>query len=34
MALMAMPLAHGDLTMNHLVSEKWPRLAMLEKSAR
>jgi hypothetical protein len=24
MALMAMPLANGDLAMNHSVSEKWP----------
>lgn len=28
---MAMPLAHGDLTMNHLVSERWPCLTMFEK---
>jgi hypothetical protein len=32
MALMAMLLAHGDLTMNHLVSEKWSCLAMPEKA--
>jgi hypothetical protein len=32
MALMVMPLAHGDLTMNHLVSEKWPCLTMVEKA--
>src|SRR5271154_613240 len=24
MAIVAMPLTHGDLTMNHLVSERWP----------
>jgi hypothetical protein len=33
MALVAMPLANGDLTMNHLVSEKWPCLTMFEKRA-
>jgi len=33
MALVAMPLANGDLTMNHLVSEKWPCLTTFEKRA-
>jgi hypothetical protein len=33
MALVALPLAYGDLTMNHLVSEKWPCLTVFEKRA-